>query len=343
MSYTVSTPTPSQWDAFVRAHPRAHLLQLSAWADLKSAYGWGTQRVALESNGQIVAGAQVLLRRLPWGLGTVAYCPFGPLTNWSDSALVSATLQAVETLARQNRALFLKLEPGFDVPTPILTDFGYHPGKTVQPPNTIQLSLDSEEALLGRMNQGTRRNIRKSEKFEVQVTQERRGALDDFNAMLDETGQRQGFGVHVPAYYGRAFDLFTPSDEAALWMARYQGQALAGVFAFKVGTQAWYLYGASSQAERQRMAAFGAQWAAIRWALQAGCTTYDLYGIPDESEAALEAQFESRDDGLWGVYRFKRGWGGQVRRTVGAWDQVYNRPLYWLYQRYVAWRGGVSE
>ena len=148
----------------------------------------------------------------------------------------------------------------------------------------------------------------------------------------NETGQRQEFGVHVPRYYERAYDLFVPNGDAALLMGSYDGLDLAGVFVFKLGEQAWYLYGASRQQERQRMASFGVQWAGLEWALGHGCTSYDLYGIPDEDEAALEANFQERDDGLWGVYRFKRGWGGRVVRSVGAWDRVYNPMVYWLYQ-----------
>ncbi len=58
---------------------------------------------------------------------------------------------------------------------------------------------------------------------------------------------------------------------------------------------------------------------------------YDLYGVPDADTETLEAQFEQRDDGLWGVYRFKRGWGGTVIRSVGAWDRVYRSSLYAAY------------
>jgi len=60
--------------------------------------------------------------------------------------------------------------------------------------------------------------------------------------------------------------------------------------------------------------------------------TYDLWGIPDEPEEVLENQFETRVDGLWKVYRFKRGFGGQIRRTAGGWDKVFKPALYNAYQ-----------
>jgi lipid II:glycine glycyltransferase (peptidoglycan interpeptide bridge formation enzyme) len=111
--------------------------------------------------------------------------------------------------------------------------------------------------------------------------------------------------------------------------------------AFALGRQAWYFYGASSNRERNRMAPYLAQWEAIRWALDRGAQTYDLWGVPDADEAELEAGFEQRRDGLWGVYRFKRGWGGRLARTVGAWDRVYSPLLYRSYLAYLG-RSGVA-
>ncbi len=54
--------------------------------------------------------------------------------------------------------------------------------------------------------------------------------------------------------------------------------------------------------------------------------------IGDHGDLVFD-RFEGREDGLWGVYRFKRGFGGQIRRTVGPVDRVYNRLVYRLYQR----------
>ncbi len=142
--------------------------------------------------------------------------------------------------------------------------------------------------------------------------------------------QRDSFGVHSPEYYRTALDLFAP-DYATLLLASYQGRELGGLMAFALGKRAWYFYGASSNEERERMPNYALQWEAISWARERGCTEYDLWGIPDEDETTLEAHFQTRDDGLWGVYGFKRGFGGRVWRAVGAWDRVYNPVLYILY------------
>ncbi|HML24938.1 MAG TPA: peptidoglycan bridge formation glycyltransferase FemA/FemB family protein [Aggregatilinea sp.] len=334
MAFRPVTPAPAEWDQFVAGHPRAHLLQTSAWGDLKAAFGWEPLRVALQDDaGRIAAGAQLLLRRLPFHLGTLAYSPYGPLVNWDDAAQVAALLSAVDTAAKQHGAAFLKIEPGYYLEAD-LAHSGFRPSpQTVQPPRTYMIDISgSEDAILARMNQGTRRNIRKSAKYEVEIREGTRDDVANFNALMHETGARDEFGVHAPEYYACAYDLFVPRGQAALFLASHAGQDLAGVMVFALGEWAWYLYGASSDRERQRMASYGVQWAGIQWARSKGAAHYDMVGVPDAEPEQLEAQFETRSDGLWGVYRFKRGWGGEVIRSVGAWDRVYNPLIYAAYK-----------
>ncbi len=328
-------PDAGAWDAFVESHPRAHMLQLSAWGDLKGSFGWKPVRVALaDSGGAIVAGAQLLLRPLPLGLGTLAYIPYGPLVDWHDAAQVRALRDAIDATARSHGAALLKIEPGMGLEGVPFEDLGFRRSpQTIQPPRTFVLDIAGDnDAILSRMNQGTRRNIRKSAKHGVEIRQGTREDVASFNALLAETGDRAAFGVHTPAYYERAYDLFVPAGHGVLLLGSHAGQDLAGVMVFQLGEWAWYLYGASSNHERQRMASYGVQWAGIQWARDRGARTYDMVGVPDADPATLEAEFQSRSDGLWGVYRFKRGWGGTVVRSVGAWDRVYKRSVYATYR-----------
>ena len=154
--------------------------------------------------------------------------------------------------------------------------------------------------------------------------------------MLLLTGGRDGFGVHALEYYRRAYDLFHPKRMVEMFVAEYEDKPLAALFVAKNGNRAYYLYGASTDVERSRMPAYLLQWEAIRWAKRHGSEEYDLWGVPDEDEATLEANFEQRNDGLWGVYRFKRGFGGQLKRAPQAIDHVYKPFLYWAYLRFMA-------
>jgi lipid II:glycine glycyltransferase (peptidoglycan interpeptide bridge formation enzyme) len=132
-------------------------------------------------------------------------------------------------------------------------------------------------------------------------------------------------------YYRRAYELFHPRGLCELFVAEYQGRMLAAVMVFACGKSSYYFYGASADEERNRKPTYPLQWEAIRWARQKGCLEYDMWGIPDEAAGVDENEAEEREDGLWGVYRFKRGFGGVVRRAIPTFDRVYNSLLYKLY------------
>jgi lipid II:glycine glycyltransferase (peptidoglycan interpeptide bridge formation enzyme) len=158
---------------------------------------------------------------------------------------------------------------------------------------------------------------------------------------METTAQRDGFGIHTRAYYEAAHHLFVEAGQGQLLLAEYEGQLLAGLVVLGVGDgggTACYMYGASSDEHRNLMPTYRLQWEAMLWAKEQGFQEYDLWGVPDEDEATLEAGFTKRNDGLWGVYRFKRGFGGRLVRTAGAWDLVYAPLRYRLYSAAVAWR-----
>lgn len=335
----IISPSPTDWDAFVRVQPRGHILQLAAWGELKRAYGWGVRRIAMsDDDGQIVAGAQILLRKLPARvLGSMAYVGMGP---YISAGISQRSLWEVirKGLGRNNSAAFIKWEPGIytpDEPQPDIAALGFHISpQTVQPPRTILINIDDDDdAILARMNQGTRRKIRQSLKNDIHYYEASPDDVRKFTDLMTATGSRNAFGVHEAGYYQLAYKLFVqnPNPDAALILAEHDGDVLAGVFVFALGKTAWYFYGASSDVKRNLMASYGVQWAAIQWAKRRGCTSYDLWGIPDEDEPKLEAEFQDRSDGLWGVYGFKRGWGGQVVRSLGAWDKAYNSLIYRTY------------
>ena len=328
-------PDDVTWDSFVAASPEAHLLQTSHWGRLKSRFGWEVERVAVTNGDAIIAGAQVLYRSLPLGL-TLAYVPKGPLVNWDDEGAVLTLLAALRQAAHRRRAFCLKLEPDvLDDPSLAgqLEGYGFRRSQqTIQPRRTmlVDLSPDLDE-ILTRMKPKTRYNIRLARRREVVVREGIEADLPVFYQLMQLTATRDCFSIHSREYYEAVYRIFVPAGLARLLLASYRGRTLAGLMAFAWGRRAWYMYGASSDENRNRMPNYLLQWEAIRWAKERGCLTYDLWGIPDEHEDVLEREFLKRSGGLWRVYRFKRGFGGRTIRYLGAYDDVYFQPLYWLY------------
>ena len=316
---------------------RSHLLQMGEWGELKKDFGWKPVRIISEN-----IGAQILFRKLPLGF-TIGYMP-KPVFSEQLSEISNEFWDEVDSACKKNNAVFLKIEPDawieefqpFDLAQDKPSDFPTFKPSThnIQPPNTIIVSIkEDEEVILSRMKPKCRYNIRLAEKKGVIVR-----TWDDiqaFHQMMLITGGRDNFGVHSKEYYQRAYDLFHPKGTCELLVAEFEGKPLASLMVFANGKRAWYVYGASNNEERNRMPTYLLQWEAIRWAKSKGCEEYDLWGVPDENEATLEANFESRHDGLWGVYRFKRGFGGQLKRAAQALDKVYNPLLYWMYLKFI--------
>ncbi|MEO8357685.1 MAG: peptidoglycan bridge formation glycyltransferase FemA/FemB family protein [Chloroflexota bacterium] len=312
------------WNQFLSTRPNAHLLQTGEWGELKSAFGWMPVRIVSGNEG-----VQILFRKLPLGF-TIGYIPKANINEslWNE----------IDFVCKQNRAVFLKLEPDSWEDNSSMTDYKIRISPhNIQPPRTIIIDIHgTEEAILSRMKQKTRYNIRLAGKKGVIVR-----AWDDiesFHRMMLVTGGRDDFGIHSLEYYKRAYQLLHPKEMGEILVAEYEGKPLAALFVAHHGNRAYYLYGASTDEGRSRMPAYLLQWEAMKWAKARGCVEYDLWGVPDEEEAILEANFEKRHDGLWGVYRFKRGFGGVLQRAGQAMDRIYNPLLYWAYLRFVGSR-----
>ncbi|HKG54919.1 MAG TPA: peptidoglycan bridge formation glycyltransferase FemA/FemB family protein [Anaerolineales bacterium] len=316
----------SDWNQLLSTHPNAHLLQTGEWGELKAAFGWKPARIVSGS-----VGVQILFRKLPLSF-TVGYAPKANFDQslWSE----------IDFVCKKNHAIFLKFEPDLWEGNEVNSNVRITNHKlrislhNIQPPRTIIVDIKrNEEEILARMKQKTRYNIRLAEKKGVTVR-----AWDDiesFHRMMFLTGERDGFGIHSREYYQRAYELLHPKGMGELLLAEYEGKPLAALFVARNGNRAYYLYGASTDEERNRMPTYLLQWEAMKWAKAHGCKEYDLWGVPDEDEATLEADFEKRQAGLWGVYRFKRGFGGELKRARQAIDRVYNPLLYWVYLRFM--------
>jgi peptidoglycan pentaglycine glycine transferase (the first glycine) len=350
MTQNISPHEDHVWDAFVANHPHGHILQTSQWARLKAAFGWSTDRAILregpEADAPIRAGASLLFRRLPWGQA-VAYAPKGPLVDWQDAQQVAELSAEMRRVCRRHRAALLKIEPELPASDNLgahLTKLGYVISpQHVQPLSTIHLDLTAdEETILARMKSKWRYNIRLAGRRGVSVREGDRSDLPAIQQLMDVTGDRDGFGVHNQDYYTIATELFVPDGLATWLIAEHEGVVLAAIAVFALGATACYMWGASADQGRNLMPNHALQWAAIQWAKARGCQTYDLWGIPDEVGDDPDAYADTGNwgkGGLWGVYRFKQGFGGEIRRYVGAWDLPLSAGGYALYKLALRVRG----
>jgi serine/alanine adding enzyme len=336
------------WDALVASHPHGHLLQNWAWGELKSQFGWMPVRLAIVTSSDTMprAAAQMLVRRF-MGL-SVCYVPRGPMLS-GEPVLDATLLTALRRMARRRRAAFLRLEPNILEDTgesrtlhSFLQTEGFRIAQPLQPRTSIHLSLEpSPEQLFGAFSKGHRADVRRAERNGVAV---REGCTDaDLNAfyvLMEETARRAEFAIHSREYYRAAWS--AAGDDAQLLLAYDKdGLPLAGFLVFAFGHEGQYMYSASTTEGLKSGANHLLQWHTIRWMRERGCRTYDLWGVPeivggmvgvnDEERARIEEQAKGHP--LYGAYRFKKGWGGEVVRYLPAYDAVFLAPAYWLWRR----------
>lgn len=193
------------------------------------------------------------------------------------------------------------------------------------PSNTIFLDLRQDiDTILSRMKRKTRYNIGLSKRKEIIVRETGIEAIDIWYELYKETAIRNRLFVNDVKYFravleAKADDTRSPA-KVKLLIAEYQGKPLAAMFLVISGHRGSYLYGASSSLHRNKMATYALQWEAICISKNAGCTEYDMFGIspsPDPNHP------------LYGLYKFKSGFGGKMHSTLGCWDypsieQKYN-------------------
>jgi lipid II:glycine glycyltransferase (peptidoglycan interpeptide bridge formation enzyme) len=287
---------------------------------------------------------------------SVLYAPKGPLLDWTNETLRNRVLDDLQSFAKRQGAIFLKMDPdvvlGTGVPSSerdlidpsglsVMSELKRRGWKSssdqIQFKNTVLIDLrPTEEELLARMKQKTRYNIRLAEKRGVNV---RIGTSNDFDMlyrMYAETSVRDGFVIRNEEYYKTVWTNFLstpdapasrlPSPFVESLIAEVDNEPVAAIFVFYFAGRAYYVYGMSRNVHREKMPTYLVQWEAIKRARANGCTVYDLWGAPDVFDES---------DSMWGVYRFKEGLGGTVVRTLGAWDFAPNPLWYTLYSEII--------
>lgn len=339
--------TAAEWNALIAGLPNAHLLQTWEWAQVKAKGGWEPMPFVWDGAAAMVLRRPVISRVFAARLCLV-YIPKGPLFDPADARHRGTILDELQVFARRQGAIELKVDPdvvvgwgwpdlaasrqneaGTSLESELRQRGWCFSGEQIQFRNTVTIDLNaSEDELLERMKQKTRYNVRLAEKKGVHIRPGNAGDLSALYRMYAETSARDGFVIRTEAYYRMVWETFmsTPKDGTAPFaeplVAEVDGEPVAAIFLFYFARRAYYLYGMSRAVHREKMPNYLLQWEAIKRARARGCTVYDLWGAPD----AL-----GESDALWGVYRFKEGLGGEVVRTLGAWDYPAHPIWYRTY------------
>ena len=316
----------AEFDRFVTAHPKAHFLQTSDWGKVKTNWRW-RGIICRDESGAIKGAAAFLIRKIPLLPYTLFYSPRGPVCDLHDREVVTALMEGAKDLGKKFGCCDIKIDTDTgvddDAIRELMTGLGFkfmgntQSFETAQPRFVFRLNVEgkTEDELMASFHNKTRYNIRVAEKKGVSIEIKGAEAAEDFHKIMIETGNRDNFGIRSTEYFERILNSL--GKNARLYLAYYEGKPIAGSLAILCGDKVWYLYGASSNEHRNLMPNYLVQWAMIQWAVAEGCRIYDLRGV---------SGFLDESNPLYGIYKFKKRFGGDLTEFIGEMDLVV-KPL----------------
>lgn len=335
----VSEKEKGVWNEFVAYAPTGDLLQSFEWGDLKkTSGGWVPIRIAAFDNNKIVGAISILKRSIPHTGKSIFYAPRGPVCDFSNVDILRALTEAAKDKGKHEGAILLKIDPAVRIEWTDaknnIESVGYLECKDadgfggVQPKCVMQLDLTpSLDQLLAGCKPKWRYNIRLAEKKGVTIKTEcTKDDLHIFYGLLTETAKRDRFLIRDFRYYENMWDILVVPGYARLFLAEYEGEAIAGAIAFIFGDKCWYTYGASSNRHRNVMPNHLMQWKMITWAKESGCIWYDFRGVSPKKDGEL-------NDHLKGLNRFKEGFGAKFVEYIGEYDMPYSKLWYWMWTK----------
>jgi len=343
MRVTVRTwDDPLSWNSFVRSTPHPHFQQSWEWGELAPDLGGEAVRLAALGDGRMVAAAQVFINPLSRTGRTHLYIPRGPAATQPSMETVGPLLDQIRLLGYERGAVGLCLESSASSDDlawrHVLNASGMRPTFPANQPRSswlLDLTLDTDD-LLAQMKQKTRYNIRLAGRKGVSVHEAGADDLDTFYDLYQLTAQRDDFFIQTKGIYARMFSLYREAGNFCMLFAYYQGRPIAAVTVLRFGPTCWYWQGASSSEHRNLMAPYLLQWEAIQRAKQWGCRLYDFRAVPDVLD---------EDQDMYGVYRFKEGFGGYHFTVMDTHSVAYDPLLFGMWQLYyrarfdlTAWR-----
>ena len=289
--------------------------------------GWRPIRLVLERDGKVVGLGQFLAYNTAPVPGVLLYCTKGPWLPWDDEEAVRTFFEGVRAVAGREGAHTVKIEPEVleqheDVKA-LLGGIGFRKARYDLNQKTtlvVDLSLPEEE-LLARMRSKTRYNVRLAARKGVEVVEpDFEEAWETFYEWMKATSARKEDYVlrRSRDYLRGVMGAMHEAGQGHLFLAKHEGTPLAGMYVFTFGDKYWYMYGASSDEKRNLKPNYLLQWEVMRWARERGLTHYDMVGVP-------KAEDLDESSSLWGVYKFKEGFGGEIVDSLGCFDLPVRR------------------
>ena len=325
----------NEYEIYNLKHERGSFMQSLLWSEVKSK--WKSEIVVVrDSLGNITAGAQLLIRKIPLVPFSFMYIPRGPLWDRESPESLRILFGKITQAAKRHRCFCLRADPQIDEmdfeSIELLTALGFeHHKERVGYENTqcrenyiLKIGGRSEEEVFESFKPKCRYNIRLSKRKGVECKFYGEETSEDFYKLLKETAERDKFEIRSREYYEKLLRAF--GEKARLCMCYKGEEPLSAAIYLEYGNRATYLVGASSGSHRDYMPNYLMQWTMIKQAISKTAAIYDFGGIP---------YYYDENHRNYGVYRFKRQFSGEVLTYAGEFDYIFSKRLYMLGKHFI--------
>jgi len=324
------------WDAYLENLPHGSHVQTSLWAQVKGWSGWRVTRVLVTDGGQVVAGAQMLIRKSRF-LGNIAYIPKGPVFENFDPRLGQLLLFRLLDVASNNDVRALFVQPAHDdagfTNELVKAGFCQCPVETTPSATVIVDLRHDEDAILARMKKGMRNGIRRSQRNGIKV---REGTVDDlpmFHRLLVATSGRRGFEPFTLRYFQHMWTILNPYGYIKLFLAEFENEAISAQLVIPFGNTVVAKQIGWSGCHGNLKPNEGLDWGTMQWAKSNRYDFYDLEGIePEVASVVLKGQ-PIPTSFADSPTHYKMRLGGDIKVSPGAYCYFSNSMLRLAYNR----------
>jgi hypothetical protein len=281
------------YDAFVLASPAGHPAQTRAWAEVARAGAHVATGFAIVRDAGRMMGAALVTRtcaavlRLPW-----ASIERGPVV--ADVSELAGVARAIASALARRGLAHIRMMPywaGRDATAAEagLRLAGMRDVHRLDGPHARTLRIDlagksDAELFAGKSKEQIRWRSSQAQRAGAVA---RRGRDDDWarlRAMYRLLMAGQGRRDRPEPWWQAVSRFVGDESRGALFACDYGGRTVSAAVVLRHGARATYAWGASVPDRLPFSKAIPALVAAICWARDVGCTTFDLGGIPTEGD-----------------------------------------------------------
>lgn len=316
-----------EWEKLVASNPATGFMQSFAWTKFTNFLGWETFKIGAFDDHQLIGGAMV--GKFTFEDGNYLYIPQGPVIAYQQKEAeqifhqLIAEVDQIANLKGENLTSHLRIDPKLTNLPKFFKRF-QKAALDKEPLKTILIDLSySKDYLLQQMKPKGRYNVKLAQRYGIKVISTNlKFGLKDFLKFYTQTVERKQFKGQDEIYFAKLIPCLEEEKLAKFYFAKYRNTILASALVVFYGDFVTFLFGASSNVHREKMAPYLLQWQMILEAKKLGYKYYDFYGIAPTDDLSHSWQ---------GFSQFKRKFGGEEVKYIGAYDFIYNKKLYQQY------------